>query len=81
MAQKLLYILILLVLTTILNKAVGQVVVRDSSAVDTLRSQMIGFSGGQNRVDSLIGYAYTFMGDRYRRGGTSPPGLIVRVIQ
>lgn len=31
--------------------------------------------GKSNRADSLINYAYTFLGDRYRRGGTSARGF------
>jgi cell wall-associated NlpC family hydrolase len=75
MVGKGLNILILLGLTAILNRAVAQVVVRDSLAVDTVLVQQNVPSNGKSRADSLIMYAYTFMGDRYRRGGTSAAGF------
>lgn len=75
MVGKGLNILILLGLTAILNQAVAQVVARDSVVLDTLSVTRATPTGEQNKADSLIRYAYTFIGDRYRRGGTSSAGF------
>jgi cell wall-associated NlpC family hydrolase len=75
MVQKWLNILILLVLAAILNPAAAQEVEADSVAMDTLVSQNIAPLMAQTRTDSLIQYAYSFIGNRYRRGGTSAKGF------
>ena len=75
MGTKWLNILILLVLTAVLNKAVAQVVVADSLVADSVSQQLAIPAGEQTRVDSLIQYAYSILGNRYRRGGTSSAGF------
>lgn len=75
MIQKWLGILILLVLSAIFNRTVAQVVAADSLIADTSVSQAITSPGEMNRIDSLVQYAYTFIGNRYRRGGTTSAGF------
>lgn len=67
--------MILLGLSAIFNKSVAQVVETDSLVSDTTISQTLASTGEMNRIDSLIQYAYTFIGNRYRRGGTTSAGF------
>lgn len=67
--------MILLGLSAIFNKSVAQVVETDSLVSDTTASQTLASTGEMNRIDSLIQYAYTFIGNRYRRGGTTSAGF------
>lgn len=45
--------------------------------IDTSEAQTVDttFSVRVSRADSVINYAYTFLGDRYRRGGTTSKGF------
>lgn len=71
------YILILLVSSLILKDVDAQVIEDDTLEIpkDTAVSQKIAVATPNTRVDSLIQYAYTFIGDRYRRGGTGTKGF------
>lgn len=75
MGVKGLNLLILLGFTAFLNQTGAQVVVRDSAMADTVARQLPAPVGEQTRIDSLIQYAYAFLGDRYRRGGASSAGF------
>ncbi len=79
MVQNGVKILILLVLTAFFNTAECQVVGAPpdtvESEIDTTTAQTIAPIAPNTKVDSLIQYAYTFIGDRYRRGGTSSKGF------
>jgi murein DD-endopeptidase / murein LD-carboxypeptidase len=58
--------------------AKGQSVVQSDtidSEVDTLEVQTVVPKIALSKVDSLVNYAYTFLGDKYRRGGTSSKGF------
>lgn len=80
MVHKLLKTLILLVITGFLQQAKSQSV--DSLNLDTLESdldslanQVVQIPVKASRIDSLIQYAYTFMGANYRRGGIGAKGF------
>jgi cell wall-associated NlpC family hydrolase len=83
MALKHRHILILLVLSAVFKVAVSQVVTpaKDSLAAtkDTQNvhagTRQPGEMVPTTRVDSLIQYAYTFVGKRYKRGGTTVKGF------
>lgn len=79
MVQNGVKILILLVLAAFFKTAECQVVATPpdtlESEIDTATAQTIVPVVPNTRVDSLIQYAYTFIGDRYRRGGTSSKGF------
>ena len=78
MALKRLFLLILLVFTWVLNQAVGQVVESDtidSIEVDSTSAQTFKPFLGNTKADSLIHYAYTFIGNSYKRGGVSSNGF------
>jgi lipoprotein Spr len=70
-------ILILLVSTGFCQLAVSQVVDNDTNEieVDTTSNQAINVTISKTKADSLVNYAYTFIGDRYKRGGTSTKGF------
>jgi cell wall-associated NlpC family hydrolase len=78
MALKRLFLLILLVFTSVLNQAVGQVVepnTIDSIEIDSTSIQTFKSFPENTKADSLIHYAYTFIGNRYKRGGISANGF------
>jgi cell wall-associated NlpC family hydrolase len=75
MDKKGLSILILLAFTAFFNSAVCQVVGPDSIAVDSLSDVYKPVWVGKTKTDSLIQYAYTFMGNRYKRGGVNAKGF------
>jgi murein DD-endopeptidase / murein LD-carboxypeptidase len=68
-------ILILLGLSAVLKASVAQVVVRDTSAADSATHAIILPMTSATMADSLIQYAYTFLGNRYRSGGTTASGF------
>lgn len=75
-------ILILLGFTAVFHAAVGQNVTMPSDTlekeIDTAAAQTIApvsRNAAMTKVDSLIQHAYSFIGDRYRRGGTSSKGF------
>lgn len=72
------YILLLMLLLILGKGVVGQVVESDTLEevlADTTVSQKIQAMAPATRADSLIQYAYSFMGDRYKRGGTTSSGF------
>lgn len=79
MAIKRLLILIFVGLSALFQQAVAQgIEVPDSmeNEIDTTVQQTVTSSSlGNTKVDSLIQYAYSFIGDRYRRGGTGTKGF------
>jgi murein DD-endopeptidase / murein LD-carboxypeptidase len=75
MVGKVLSLLILLVLSAFFHPAVAQVIARDSGSVDTTGTKQLVLKVGATKSDSLIQYAYTFLGDRYKRGGISTAGF------
>lgn len=72
--RKILYVFFASILFSTLQPALAQ---HDSlhAAQDTLHRSVSGERPKQSRADSIIQYAYTFMGDRYRRGGTGAKGF------
>lgn len=73
-------ILILVGLITFMQVAVAQQVDsldQDTGAIpiDSLANQKVVVLKPLTKPDSLVNYAYTFIGDRYRRGGTSTKGF------
>ncbi|MCU0441606.1 MAG: C40 family peptidase [Bacteroidia bacterium] len=73
-------ILIVIAFAACIHTAVAQQVdtlENDTGAIpkDTLVSQKVVPQKALTRADSLVNYAYTFMGDRYRRGGTGAKGF------
>ncbi len=78
MLHKLDYFCILLLLLTTTKGVVSQVVVEDTAEIvvaDSTASQHLTVKAPTSRPDSLIQYAYSFIGDRYRRGGTGTAGF------
>jgi cell wall-associated NlpC family hydrolase len=80
MIRKYRHILILLGFTVFFKLAVSQVVTtpkdtasvkKDTSAAAKPETEKVQLT----RVDSLIQYSYTFIGKRYRRGGTTVKGF------
>lgn len=73
-------ILIVIALAACIHTAVAQQVDTleiDTGAIpkDTLVSQKVVPQKALTRADSLVNYAYTFMGNRYQRGGTGAKGF------
>ncbi len=78
MLRNLAYICLLLLLLAFVKGVVAQVVTEDTTetvVADTAASQELVVKRPVTRPDSLIQYAYSFIGDRYRRGGTSSKGF------
>jgi len=71
---------ILLLLSTFTNPVVGQVISTpeiDTSEqeIDTLEVQQAGQNFLQTKTDSLIQYAYSFIGNEYKSGGITAKGF------
>lgn len=84
MRPNLRYILILLVSTAVFKLSVAQVIMSGKDSVSTKSDSLApgdpsllkdGVVVSGTRVDSLIQYAYTFIGKRYKRGGTTIKGF------
>jgi lipoprotein Spr len=84
MRSNLRYILILLVSTAFFKLSVAQVIMPGKDSIPVKKDSTNAGNASQlkevtvianNKVDSLIQYAYTFIGKRYRRGGTTTKGF------
>lgn len=78
------HILILLVSAAFFKAAVAQVIIPSKDSLVAKKDTVLLRTGSakdettgivETKVDSLIQYAYTFMGNRYRRGGASAKGF------
>ena len=68
-------ILLFLATTKVVEAQVIDADTVEAVVIDTTVSQQLPVKVPATRTDSLIQYAYTFIGDRYRRGGTSAAGF------